>query len=146
MAVLITGGTGKTARHLERFLANANTPFVLTSRRGPSGAPEGLSDKTVKFDMLDESTFAAPFAYKFQNGEKITSLYLIAPECENPAFVADSFIDYVTKKGVKRIVMLAGSTAEISNEFVADTCKSLTDIGLEYCVLRPTWFNGIFED
>jgi festuclavine dehydrogenase len=143
MAVLITGGSGKTARHLKDFLRTASVSFVLTSRRGPAGAPDGFADKTVIFDMLDESTFSNPFEFDFPNGIQINSLYLIAPECEDPIPALDSFIKYSVKHGVKKVIMLAGSTAEISDSYVKEMWRHLKHMNVEYCVLRPTWFNGI---
>jgi hypothetical protein len=143
MAVLITGGSGKTARHLKEILRIAGVDFVLTSRRGPAGAPDGYADKTVMFDMLDVFTFSNPFKFDFSNEKNITSLYLIAPECEEPIPALDSFIKYSVAHGVKRIIMLAGSTAEISEFYIKELWRQLKDLKIEFCVLRPTWFNGI---
>ncbi|KAH1785151.1 hypothetical protein KXX35_009792 [Aspergillus fumigatus] len=62
MAVLLTGGTGKTSIRVARFLQNGNVPYVLASRRGQSAAPPDMP--AVKFDWLDKDTWRIPFDYK----------------------------------------------------------------------------------
>jgi len=47
MAILLTGGTGKTSTRLAKILQDANIPFLLTSRKGQAGAPSGM--EAVKF-------------------------------------------------------------------------------------------------
>ena len=47
MAILLTGGTGKTSTHLAKLLQDANIPFLLTSRKGQAGVPSGM--EAVKF-------------------------------------------------------------------------------------------------
>jgi uncharacterized protein YbjT (DUF2867 family) len=47
MAILLTGGTGKTSTHLAKLLQDANIQFLLTSRKGQAGAPSGM--EAVKF-------------------------------------------------------------------------------------------------
>jgi len=137
MAVLVTAGTGKTSRHLEKLLQEAQIPFVLTSRRGPAAAPDGLAEKTVSFDMLDDTTFNNPFSHKFPNGESITSMYFIGPEVDDPTPSMIAFIDFAVGKGVKRIVMLTGSSTEHGGAWA-----HMDSLGIEFSVLRATWFNG----
>lgn len=47
MAILLTGGTGKTSTRLAKLLQDAKIPFLLTSRKGQAGAPSGM--EAVKF-------------------------------------------------------------------------------------------------
>jgi hypothetical protein len=47
MAILLTGGTGKTSSRLAKLLQDAKIPFLLTSRKGQAGAPSGM--EAVKF-------------------------------------------------------------------------------------------------
>lgn len=49
MAILITGGTGKTGLKLAHLLNKANHPTLLTSRKGQVPHPFN----GVKFDWLD---------------------------------------------------------------------------------------------
>ena len=113
MAILLTGGTGKTSVRIARLLQDAKIPFLLASRRGETAAPSGMP--AIKFDWLDSSTFENPFRYKFPDGERITAVYLIAPQMRladatNPINV---FIDHAIKEyGVKRFVIIGGSTTE----------------------------------
>ncbi|OZJ04494.1 hypothetical protein BZG36_02663 [Bifiguratus adelaidae] len=126
MAVLLTGGTGKTSVRIARFLQDAKIPFLLASRRGEAAAPSGMP--ATKFDWLDDSTFEKPLQHKFPGGEGIYAVYLVAPEVADPAAPMNAFVDYAIKEhGVNRFVLIG-----VWQHFV--------DIGVEYCVLRPTWF------
>ena len=110
MAILITGGTGKTSSELATLLQNANHPFLLTSRRGPAAAPEGM--RAVEFDWNDEATHEAPFAEAKDLGG-ISAVYIVPPEGP-PA--DDQIINFMSlaqnKHGVNRFVMIGGSTMQ----------------------------------
>jgi len=56
----------------------------------------------------------------------------------------NSFIDYAVKEhGVKRFVMAGGTLLKKDNEReMGKVWAHLDDIGVEYCVLRLTWFMG----
>lgn len=141
MAFFLTGGTGKTSRHLATFLQDAKLPFVIGSRRGAAAAPSG--SEAVKFDWLDESTFKNPFEHKFPHGEKITAVYLVAPEAEEGVVFMNKFIDYSIKEhGVKRFVLLGGSTTQPGGWYVGKVWQHILDVGVDYAVLRPSWFMG----
>jgi festuclavine dehydrogenase len=143
MAVLVTGGTGKTSKHLASFLQDANVPFVLASRKAESAAPSGMA--AVKFDWLDSSTYENPFRYKFPGEESISAIYLIAPEVPDPVPSMNAFIDHALQKhGVKRFVLLAGSSIEKGGYYLGKVWSHLDDVGVEYCVLLATWFMGSF--
>lgn len=143
MAVLLTGGTGKTSIAIARLLQDAKIPLLLASRRGQAAAPSGMP--AVSFDWLDEATFAKPFEYKFPGGESISAVYLIAPSVTEPHTSMNAFVDYAIKEhGVKRFVLLGGSTVEIGGKHVGKVWEHLIESKVEYCVLRPTWFMGPF--
>ena len=117
MAVLLTGGTGKTSVPLARFLQAANISFLLASRMGEAAAPSGMP--AVKFNWLDSSTFESPFQYKFPGGESISAVYLISNEVPDPSPSMTAFVDLAVQKyGVKRFILLSGSTAEIGGVYV----------------------------
>ena len=144
MAILLTGGSGKTSMRVARLLQDANIPFLLASRRGGEAAPAGMP--AVKFDWLDSSTFGAPFEYKFAGGEKISTAYIMTPIVDNPEISMNAWVDYANKEhGVKRFVLIAGSTAKPGKAGVGKVWQHLLDIGVEYCVLRPTWFMGKYS-
>lgn len=141
MAVLLTGGTGKTSLRVARLLQDAHVPFLAASRRGEAGAPAGIP--AVRFDWLDASTFENPFNHNFPSQEGISAVYLIAPEVPDPTPHMNAFIDLAVEKYlVKRFVLLAGASVEKGGHFVGKVWKHLVDIGVEYCVLRPSWFMG----
>ena len=143
MAILLTGGTGKTSVALARLLQDAKIPFVLASRRGQAAAPSGMP--AVSFDWLDETTFEKPFEQKFPGGESISAVYLIAPSVPEPHISMNAFVDYAIKEhGVKRFVVLGGSTVEIGGMHVGKVWEHLIESKVEYCMLRPTWFMGLF--
>lgn len=142
MAVLLTGGTGKTSVRIGRLLQDAKIPFLLASRRGEAAAPSGMP--ATHFNWLDSSTFANPFQHRFPGGEGISAIYLITPQVTDPTSVMTAFVDYAVKEhGVNRFVLMAGSTTEPGELQVGRVWQHLLDIGVEYCVLRPTWFMGV---
>ncbi len=144
MAVLLTGGTGKTSVRLARFLQDAKIPFLLASRKVEAEAPSGMS--ATKFDWLDSSTFENPFQYKFPSGQSISAVYLVAPEISDPSPSITAFVDLaIEKHGVRRFVLLTGSTTEVGGVYVGKLWQHLVDLGVEYCVLRATWFMGTFS-
>ena len=141
MAILLTGGTGKTSIPLAYMLQDAKVPFLLASRKGPAAAPSGLP--ATKFDWLDSSTHENPFQHRFPNDEKISAVYLIAPEVMDPAPSMISFIDLAVKKyATKRFVLLTGSSTVRGGAYVGPVWQHLVDIGVEYCVLLATWYMG----
>jgi festuclavine dehydrogenase len=141
MAVLLTGGTGKTSIRIARLLQDAKTPFLLASRRAGTTAPSEML--AVTFDWLDTCTFTNPFKQEFPNGTRISAVYLVMPEVADPATPMNAFIDYAfNEHGVKRFVLIGGSSTELGGPRVGEVWQHLVEIGAEYCVLRPTWFMG----
>ncbi|KAJ7215186.1 hypothetical protein C8J57DRAFT_1396959 [Mycena rebaudengoi] len=146
MAILLTGGTGKTGLRLARLLGDASIPFLLASRKGQAGAPPGTT--TVKFDWFRKDTYDTPFQHTFPNNEKIEAVYLIAPEgTEEPADFVNPFIDLALQKyGVKRFVLLTGTIYEKGGPDVGKVWQHLDDIKAEYSLLRATWFMDNFSE
>ncbi len=141
MAILVTGGTGKTSTRLAGLLQDAKIPFLLASRKAETEASSGMP--ATQFDWLDSSTYENPFQYKFPGGEIISAIYLIAPPVPDPVPSMTAFVDYAAKKhGVRRFVFLTGTTTEKGGVYVGKFWQHLVDIGVEYCVLRATWFMG----
>lgn len=143
MAILLTGGTGKTSVRLARLLEEANIPFLLASRRGEAAAPSGMP--ATKFDWLDSTTWEKLFqqGLHFPHGETISAVYMMVPIVSDPEISMNAFIDYAVRKhSVKRFVLIAGSSAEPGKPGVGKVWQHFLDVGVEYCVLRPTWFMG----
>ncbi|KAI9671952.1 MAG: hypothetical protein M1817_002317 [Caeruleum heppii] len=139
MAILLTGGTGKTSTRIARRLQDEKIPFVLASRRAETQAPQGMP--AAKLDWDDASTYENPFTHKDLNGQSISAVYLVAPDVEDPVPNMMAFIELAVKKyGVRRFVLLGGSSIEQGGPHVGQVWQRLVDMGLQYCVLLPTWF------
>lgn len=132
MTVLITGGTGKTGTELAKRLQAANLTFLVASRNGK--APEPF--KGVAFNWLDPTTFENPF----NADSTIDKIYLVAPLVASEIINVRKFIDLARSKGVKRFVLLSASQVEAGRLPLGEIHQYLIDIGVEYAVLRPTWF------
>ncbi|CAA7268487.1 unnamed protein product [Cyclocybe aegerita] len=114
MTILVTGGTGKTG------LAGV--------------APEPF--KAVKFDWHEPSTFENPF----HADTKIDRVYLVAPNEVDCLALMKPFIDLAITKGVKRFVLITVTQAEKGGPFYGKVHEYLANLGVDYVVLRPTWF------
>ncbi|KAF8970137.1 hypothetical protein BDZ97DRAFT_2055434 [Flammula alnicola] len=136
MTTLITGGTGKTGLALAKLLHAAKHPILLTSRAGK--APEPF--KAVKFDWLDKTTYEIPF----NADPKIDRVYIAVPPIFDMLSYVGPFIDLAVSKGVKRFVLLTGSQDEPGDGPLGKVHQHLLDIGVDYTVLRPTWFQQNF--
>ncbi|KAL5322115.1 hypothetical protein ACEPPN_010084 [Leptodophora sp. 'Broadleaf-Isolate-01'] len=145
MAILLTGGKGKTSIRLARILQDANIPFIMTSRKGGSESSDDLP--VAKFDWLDGSTYESPFQHHSMKGEKVSAVYIVMPENEDPATPTNAFVDYaVQKHGVKRFVLFSGTTAKKGGPVVGEIWEHLDQIGVEYCVLRASWLMENFAE
>ncbi|KAI9647177.1 hypothetical protein NHQ30_003560 [Ciborinia camelliae] len=142
MAILVTGGTGKTSLQLAHHLQSASIPFLLASRKAPSTAPAGM--QAIKFDYTDPSTYQTAFSHKFPHYEVITAVYLVAPEIIDPVPAMNAFIDVAVKNGVNRFVLLGGSDFEKGGDYIGGVWQHLDNLGVEYSVLKATWFMDNF--
>lgn len=98
---------------------------------------------TVRSDWLDGSTYESPFQHHSMKGEKVSAVYIVMPENEDPATPTNAFVDYaVQKHGVKRFVLFSGTTAKKGGPVVGEIWEHLDQIGVEYCVLRASWLMG----
>ncbi len=138
MSILLTGGTGTTAMRLARLLQAANKRVILASRKG--AVPEPFSG--VKFDWHDPATFPNPFAVD----PTIESVYLVSPPGDPDVLgPMKPFIDLAVQKGVKRFVLLSVSTIEAGGPAMGKVHEYLISLGVEYFVIRPSWFFGMFQ-
>jgi len=141
MAILLTGGTGaQTSLHIANLCTKANIPFVFASRRG--GSDNKDASPAVRFDWTDPSTYPEPFSHVFPNGDTITAVYMVIPRAEQPEKHMMAFIDYAITRGVKRFVLMAGTTATLGSYGPGQVWKHLVEKGVEYAICRPTWFQG----
>ncbi|TAQ87955.1 hypothetical protein B7494_g3713 [Chlorociboria aeruginascens] len=141
MAILLTGGTGKTSLQIASHLLKSRIAFLLASRH-PSSAPASLP--AIRFNWLDPATFPLPFSHDFPGGETISAVYLIAPEVEEPELCMNAFVEYAARRHrVRRFVLLAGNRDEPGCKGLGMVWQRFWQLGVEYCVLRPTWFMGM---
>jgi len=136
MTTLVTGGTGKTGSLVARLLHDAGYPLVAASRKGI--APEPL--KAAKLDYDDPTTFENPFIAD----PNIDRVYLVTPDVEDQLGAVRPFIDFALKKGVKRIVYV-GSSAPLEAKLYSPVWEYILTLGIDYTILRPTWFIGTFH-
>jgi len=139
MSTLITGGTGKTGAILAKLLHAANRPFVVASRSGM--APEPF--KAVTFDWFNPSTFENPF--KLTDIPNIDRIYLVLPQVFDSVQYVSPFIDLAISKGVKRFVLLTSTQLRAGEPAHGMVHQYLLDKGVDYAVLRPSWFIGKFS-
>jgi festuclavine dehydrogenase len=109
----------------------------LTSRRGPSASS---TYSTVRFDWNDSTTWSNPFSA----ASDISAVYLLSGELSDPAPILNAYIDFAMEKGVKRFVLCSGSSCEYGGPFHGRIWQKLDESGVEYAVLRPSWFMGEF--
>lgn len=141
MVFLLIGGTGKTALRLAQFLQNDNHQFLLASRRGQSAAPQGMP--AIKFDWMDNSTWKEPFLFPFVGGEKISAIYLMQPIAAEPWKPMNEFIDYARQEhNINRFVLVGGTSSQAGGPGVGMVWRHFLQTGVDYCVLRPSWFMG----
>ena len=141
MSTLILDGGSQVGLRLAGLLREAGKPVIFGSRSGarlPAGSP------SVKFDWDDPATFEMAFTL----GQNIDYVYLIGPSrAPDPLVKVKPFIDLAVTKGVKRFIVLsaAGSFTEKGPDSTSTgrVHTYLDDQGLDYVVLRPTWFSGV---
>jgi uncharacterized protein YbjT (DUF2867 family) len=125
--ILVLGGTGKTGRRVVERLTARGIPTRVGSR---SGEP--------RFDWEDPSTWAPVL-------DGVASAYVsYSPDLAAPGAVeaTGSFAELAVKKGVRRLVLLAGRgepEAEQAEQAVRDSGADLT-------IVRSTWFSQNFSE
>ena len=134
MTTFVTGGTGKTGSRLAQLLHDNHHSVLVASRSGSVPAPFN----GVKFDWSDSSTFENPFNVD----PKIDKLYLIAPPIFDSLPVVKPFIDFAISKGVKRIVHGSSSAMDKGDIVDGKIHEYIVDCGVDYAIIRPTWFIG----
>lgn len=135
--VLLLGGTGKVASRIAPLLSSNGYPISLASRSGtsPSSLP---SCQGVKFNWDDAATYTSPFS-----NASISAVFLVSPTTVNPFPPMKKFIDIAVKKGVRRLVLLSASLVDIGDgPLMAEVSEYIAGLGVEYAILRPTWFMG----
>ncbi|MEM9170226.1 MAG: NAD(P)H-binding protein [Pseudomonadota bacterium] len=124
---LIIGGGGKTGRRVAERLTAQGYDIRIGSRSA-----------TPAFDWNNEKTWDACL-------QDVTAAYITyAPDLAMPgaADAIQAFVDLAKKRGVKRLVLLSGRGEE-----EAQACERIVrDAGLEWTVVRASWFNQNFSE
>lgn len=124
---LVLGGTGKTGRRVAERLANRGIETRIASR---SADPS--------FDWNDKGTWKATL-------DGVEAAYITyAPDLAIPG-ATDAVRDFVAmavEQGVRRLVLLSGRGEE-----EAQACERIVqDAGVEWTVVRSSWFNQNFSE
>lgn len=141
MTVLVLGGRGRTSSRLSSLLSDSGVPFVQASRSLSDGGPH----RQCIFDWLDDTTWTNPFT-AVADADPITAVYMVAPQITDIFPPMKAFIDFARTRGVRRFVLLSASTlprGAPSMGLVHDYLAGLEPEGVEWAVLRPTWFMGV---
>lgn len=124
---LILGGTGKTGRRVAERLKAAGKAVRIASR---SANPS--------FDWDQEKTWDACL-------KDVTAAYITyAPDLAIPGAkdAIQAFVQKAKRQGVKRVVLLSGRGEE-----EAQACEKIVlESGLEWTVVRASWFNQNFSE
>ena len=124
---LVLGGTGKTGRRITERLVSRGVPTRVAARAAE-----------LSFDWGDQSTWDAVL-------DGVTAAYIsYAPDLAIPG-ATDSirvFIEKAVEHGVQRLVLLSGRGEE-----EAQLCERIVqDAGIEWTVVRSSWFNQNFSE
>jgi len=124
---LVVGGTGKIGRRVVERLDGRGVSTRIGSRSG-----------TPSFDWNDPGSWDAGL-------EGVTAAYIsFAPDLAIPGATdaIGAFVEKATARGVKRLVLLSGRGEE-----EAQRCERIVrDAGVEWTVVRASWFNQNFSE
>jgi festuclavine dehydrogenase len=139
MTILITGSRGITARRLTALL-HPQYPVLVAAR---SAWTDPTLPPSVAFNWTDETTFENPFAHPQAQESPISAMYIVAPTGEEHVLAGElAFLDFAVKRGVTRFVLLGTSIIPEGGPFMGQVHARLRELGVEWVVLRPSWFMG----
>ncbi|WP_380166780.1 NmrA family NAD(P)-binding protein [Jannaschia sp. R86511] len=126
--VLVTGGTGTTGSRVARGVTEAGGDARVASRS--AGAPG-----QVRFDWADPATHGPAL-------RGVEAAYLVAPVgVVDPGPLVGPFLDEAVAAGVRRLVLLSSSAVQEGDQpGLGDLHRLVRGSGLEWAVLRPSWF------
>ena len=145
MTILLTGSSGKTSSRLAALLTPSHQ-ILIASRSGAS-----VNDiPAVKFDWNDPSTYTNPYSHPQAQKSPIKAIYLVTRTgSTDPIVEMKPFIDIARERGVKRFVLLSTIREDENTPGKGKVHKYLKELevekGVEWTVLRPTWFMGEFS-
>jgi len=130
---LVTGGTGKTGRHVaEQLRAKGTTPRIATRNPMDAGA--------VRFQWQDPSSYEGAF-------RDIKAVYLVAPTDTFDSIGAmQPALEHARKAGVVRFILLSASSLDEGGPMMGAVHAWLRANTPEWAVLRPSWFMQNFSE
>lgn len=136
--VLVIGGTGKTGKRVGRQLAARGVTARIATRT--PGAP-GEREIPVAFEWRDPVTYRAAL-------DGVEAVFMVPP-----TFAVDYvpqvelLLDEARAAAVTRVVLLSARGAAIGDHIpMRGAEQKLAACGLEYTILRPSWFNQNFSE
>lgn len=137
--ILVFGATGNVGRRLVELLA-AQGIGVKAATRQPAGysGPHGV--EAVDFDLDRPETFGPALA-------GVDRAFVIARSGDAaPQNALNAFFDQAKAAGVQHIAFLTAAGAEMNEEVgLRKAERHLMATGLDYTLLRPTWFMQNFS-
>ena len=124
---LVLGGTGKTGRRIAEKLQARGVKTRIASRSAD-----------LPFDWNDRSTWDAAL-------EGVTAVYVsYAPDLAIPGAkdAIRAFVEKAVVHGVQRLVLLSGR----GEEEAQDCERIIQEAGIEWTVVRASWFNQNFSE
>ncbi|MEU5461021.1 MULTISPECIES: NAD(P)H-binding protein [Streptomyces] len=132
--ILVVGGTGKTGRRVVLRLEHMGWPVRAAS-------PSNVS---FPMDLADRTTWAPAL-------RDISAVYLMVPSTQAHLAtqgILGEFLSTAASAGVRRVVLLSGIGVRVADEDfplkIAE--RELRAAGVEWTVLRPTWFSQNFSE
>ncbi|KAG9234145.1 fungal-specific transcription factor domain-containing protein [Amylocarpus encephaloides] len=139
--ILLLGGTGKVSSRIAPLLSKANYATIQASRSSKAVSP-CPNCSGVKFDWFDESTYGIPFS-----GSKILAIFIVAPPVLEGLPLVQKFVGVARKSGVNRFVLLSASIIGVGDgPAMSQVSGYIEGLGVEYAILRPTWFMENFSE
>jgi uncharacterized protein YbjT (DUF2867 family) len=143
MTILLTGSRGKTALPLSHFLASAHKTLIA-SRSPASDLPN-----TVRLDWTIPETYQNPFNHPVALADPIEAIYLVGADVPSISTHVIDFIHVAKRHGVNRFVLLSAWEIEAGSDMLmgkahAELKRLGEEEAVEWCVLRPHFFMGMF--
>lgn len=137
MTVLVTTPNGKVGSQVVKLLVKKGIPVRVAAHHIAKAQAAFPDAKIVAFDFFDSSTWSAAL-------EGVTALYHAAPG-DFAAEPQNQLIDEAKAAGVRRVVRLSALGVELGESPMRDIERHIEQSGLEYTLLRPTWFMQNFS-
>ena len=134
MSILVLTATGKVGSQIVEQLHKAGVDFAAGTRdteKAKEELPDGV--ETVRFDYADEYTFDAAL----DGTESVFLNTTYGPDAYNQT---KAFVERCRESSVKKIVLMSAMGVEHIEGPMRDYELSVINSGLDYVILRPTWF------